>query len=127
MVSETPNRSADEKLRWLLDRNLLYAYGFKHEVFSVLRNGYPAATAGVKNLVVAAIRQGRPSAPPDKQHIADYEQYNLLVWLHDSSPDDQIAHHALAEMQDKHAQFRPREHPDLDVTYGPCKLDLLVL
>lgn len=125
VISESADRTADDKLTWLLTHNLLYVYGFKHEVFSVLKDAYPQASLRVRQEIVTAIETGRPSVQINRQDIVDFEKYNLLVWLTECAPNEEIATAALGKMQELHEQFRPREHPDLDVSWGGMQVGLL--
>jgi hypothetical protein len=55
MISESVDRTADDKLTRLLTHDLFYVYGFKHEVFSVLKDAYPQASLRVRQEIVTAI------------------------------------------------------------------------
>lgn len=116
LVAVDANRSADQKLRWVLDRSALFAGGLKHEVYQVLKTAIPGASSDLREEVLSAVNVG--GAVPDgvenrEQHI-DYDKYNLLVWLASLDPGWGEAAVALENLQREHADFGPREHPDFD-------------
>jgi hypothetical protein len=117
MVAESRSWSPDDRLSWLLAKNLLYAFGFKHEVFAILRDAYPSATVASQERLVKAIEEGRPDVPEGRTDLFDYERFNLLVWLCEHAPEDRIATQARQELVKIHPEYAPREHPDLDVVF----------
>lgn len=118
----TSARNADDKLRWVTDNELLYRFGFKHEVFLLLRAAYPdASEAARQELLRQATLQHKPFT--DDRETADYELFNLIGWLADSDPNCKSAAAAFATLKEKNPGFARREHPDMDswigsVSYG---------
>jgi Domain of unknown function (DUF4020) len=115
-VREADWMSSDEKLAWLVDRNLLYDSSVKHETFEVLANAYVNAGEDARRLTLKRIRQGIPAKdnPGLKKRTREYERYNLLYWLSKTAPDDQSAQEAFRLEQERHSDFAPRDDPDLD-------------
>lgn len=62
-VAESSVLSAEEKLEWVLQKELLYAYGFKHEVFRLLADAYPRATDVSQKALLNRAGQGRARQP----------------------------------------------------------------
>jgi hypothetical protein len=113
-VDCSPQMSASERIEWLLQRDLLFNFDAKHEVYSILRGSLPMASVAAKASVLGTALVGpQPSDEIDDRHFK-YMQYNLLVWIVGADGDWAEAKAALADMQAENPQFSPREHPDLD-------------
>lgn len=115
-VAESPALSADEKLEWVLQKELLYDFGLKHEVFRLLAGAYPAANESLQQHLLDRARLGPQGedARGLEESTRQYEVYNLLVWLHRAAPDSHLTTERFEEMQLAHqGEFEPREHPDL--------------
>ncbi len=115
-VIETPTLYADEKLQWVLQNELLYVYGARHEVFRLLADAYPKASEHLQLRLLERAKLGpreeggRSLEERDRQ----YEIYNLLAWLHRVAPNSHITTQRFEESQQEHqGEFEPREHPDL--------------
>jgi hypothetical protein len=116
-VTESSTMDSDEKLKWVLDEDLLFAYGLKHEVFRLLAIAYPNASEPCQTQLLDRALRG-PQGGDEQGFQADirqYEIYNLLVWLHQVAPDSSLTTQQFEEIQQAHADdFQPRDHPDLD-------------
>ena len=113
------NRSSNEKLQWLLTNNLLFVYGLKHEVFQLLKAAYPQADEAVRQRLLNDVEiylAGSDSGEEDPAAVRrrSYEVYNLLYWLVQIAPHCSLARQKFSEIQARHPEFQPREHPDLD-------------
>jgi hypothetical protein len=113
------NRSSNEKLQWLLTNNWLFVYGLKHEVFQLLKAAYPQADEAVRQWLLNDVEiylAGSDSGEEDPAAVRmrSYEVYNLFYWLVQIAPHCSLARQKLSEIQDRHPEFQPREHPDLD-------------
>lgn len=106
----------DEKLRWVLDQEVLFESPFKHEVFRVLAIVVPNASADTRSRLLASAMDGvdLPDGFPDMERHRAYSTYNLLVWLTQSAPAWLEAQHELERIQNKYPTFGPRDFPDLD-------------
>lgn len=112
-VDKDAQWGSDQKLNWIIQNNLLYAPGLKHEVFLVLQSSYPGASGASRNLLLDEVEKG-----PISEQEADlkaYQTYNLLHWLHESDTDCPSVKERLRKINAAHPEFMPREHPDLDV------------
>ncbi|MDP9474185.1 MAG: DUF4020 domain-containing protein [Actinomycetota bacterium] len=115
-VADSPSLSADEKIEWVLRKEMLYAYGLKHEVFRLLANAYPRASEASQRDLLERVRLGPQGedARGLEERTREYEAYNLLVWLHQVAPDSSLTTDRFEEMQRTYqGEFEPREHPDL--------------
>jgi hypothetical protein len=109
---EARSGEADILLRLLIERDLVFGIATKPEVYRLMRSGYRHASLEVKVELIAHIRG---SVPPEREaEVRDYERYNGLVWLSDGVPADDPIVCALAEEQEQHKDFGPRERPDLN-------------
>jgi len=108
----------DQKVNWLLDRDLLYGMSMKHEVYRTLRLSFALSAEDTQRAVIAKALEG-PKPPDGKdgdevRRALDYMVYNLLHWLSTSAPESSIARDAFEEFKTKHPTFISREYPDLD-------------
>ncbi|HEY9289902.1 MAG TPA: SIR2 family protein [Microlunatus sp.] len=101
--------SADDKLNWLLRRNLLWESPLHHEVFQLIRDALAGASDPVALQLVDAATAGPPS---DDDEYSRYRSYNLLGWLASSAPDLQAAVSAFEHAQSAHPEYRRTGHDD---------------
>ncbi len=106
------DRSPDEKLRWILDENLLYDLDLQHEIYMLL--GDTVALASV--VAVGAVLDRAKDGPQDGGEHSPYVPYNLLAWLHSAAPENATIAEEFTKLQERNPQFATREHPDLNVT-----------
>lgn len=116
LIDGASARSDDEKIRWVLDRNLLFAHAEKHEVYRVLASSLPGAGDDQRARLLAGVLQGPqyPDTLPDADRHSAYGTYNLLVWLNRADPAWEDAATALNQIQSANLTFGPRTFPDLD-------------
>jgi hypothetical protein len=117
--------STDEKLEWILDREVLFESPLKHEVFLLVASAVPQASPDrLSRLLMAAIEgPNLPDDIPDVERHRAYAVYNLLVWLTQSDPSWVEAQRERERLEEENPMFGPREFPDLDswssgVTWG---------
>ena len=110
------SQTADEKLKWLLGRSLLYETDLKHEVYQVLGTAVGDASEEMRANLLTAAQEGPdyPSDIPDHDRHSAYATYNLLIWLTSVAPEWSQAIAALGGVQTANPAFAPREHPDFD-------------
>ncbi len=121
-VALSAHWAADRKIRWLLERDLLYARGLKHEVFTVLKDAYPRSSKELRMATITRANQGYQPVPDGDERTAEYEKYNLILWLHQSDPSCPDTNAAFSEIQAAHSDFGARGRPDLDVEFGPVQV-----
>lgn len=117
LLDADAGRGADDKLSWVLDRNLLFEFDLKHEVYGVLLRSVPHAEPALKARLLEAAVLGTelPEDFPEAERHAAYISYNLLVWLVKADPAWADAEAAMNTVQEANPNFAPREHPDFDV------------
>ena len=120
-IAHATQPTADEKLGWLLQHNLIYRY--KTDVFRFLELNYPKASDELRQRVVHAASAG-PAGTLFNGIGEDtllYERFNLLVWLHHAAPQCDHAREALGKIRRVKPDFRDRERPDLDFSFGEAR------
>jgi hypothetical protein len=115
-AAENTHWTADRKLSWILEQNLLYKYGTKHEVFKLLGNAYPTASHSVQRAILEGAKSGGVAGIPEE--VMKYERYNVINWLRDAAPDSDLTKTEFDSMQQTHPEFRKRDRPDLDVVFN---------
>jgi hypothetical protein len=108
--------NADEKITWLLDKDLLYKSDAIHEVFRLLKSAYPSASEHVRVRLLE--RACRGPEGKDAENLGErsrhYAVYNLLYWLHQAAPDCVLTTQRFEQVQKAHEdQFEPRPNPDM--------------
>ena len=111
----------DNKLQWLTGSGLLYTFGDKHEVFGVIQKAYPLASLEVRKGFLKALEEQYPREERRKYNegTADYELFNLAVWLTKAAPNCNLAADFRARLKEKNPDYGEREHPDMDSWIGP--------
>jgi hypothetical protein len=117
-VSKSAAWSADKKITWLLKQDLLYRFGFKHEVFLVIKDAYARASKKTRSAFLSRASRVRGRS------IRPYEIYNLLYWLTQTAPRCGLARVKFEKFSASHPKFGPREHPDMDAWIGPVRVGL---
>jgi len=115
-ITESLQIDLDEKIAWVLDRDLLYTPGLKHEIFRLLERVYPHTTEPIRVRLLERANRGPlgQAAENLEEMTREYEIFNLLVWLRRVAPDCPLAEEHFKAIQDAHPDFGPREHPDFD-------------
>lgn len=113
--TERPDKTSDEKLRWLLENvRILEGGDCRHEAFRLIREHLPSATDDAREEVLTtALQPPQLDYEADDEHLA-YLTYNLLYWLTLSDPTFDAARSEFERMQVEHPAFGTREHPDFD-------------
>jgi hypothetical protein len=106
------DRSASEKLSWLLEREWLWDLSLQHEVFLLLRDALPTATDEDVRWLVEAAEAGPPTE--GDAEVSPYRSFNLLAWLARCAPDLPLVAAAFDASQASHPEYDPRSHPDLN-------------
>lgn len=118
LIAEDTNRSADDKVAWVTDRETIFLGGVKHEVFRILADTVAEASAAPRAALLEAVRRG-PQFPAGvdevERHIA-YSKFNVLVWITRAAPEWAEAAAELAAVRAEYPNFAEREAPDQDFT-----------
>ncbi|XBH20409.1 SIR2 family protein [Jonesiaceae bacterium BS-20] len=120
LIACSPGISSDEKIIWLLDREILFDLGTKHEAFQVLKFAVPSATPSTRDLLLKKVLAGDPE---DREYegwerTREYEIYNLLVWLTRADPNWRQATDELTRIQQENLDFGERTNPDFSMWHG---------
>jgi hypothetical protein len=107
--------TATQKLRWLLDRDLLFDLPARHEVYGVLADTFEHADTLTRQAVIKRAQKGArvKDSPRLDKGTRQYLTYNLLAWLRQVAPRDEDVQVAFDRQQEDHPEFAPRPDPDL--------------
>ncbi|MGA2400548.1 MAG: DUF4020 domain-containing protein [Syntrophobacteraceae bacterium] len=113
-LAECSTISADNKVEWLVARDLLFDTGCVHEVHRVLRIAYPKTNEGVRKELLRAVKKGYRGERAKRltKETKAYGVYSLLHWLRSAEPACVLAMKAFKSMQQSNPSFKPREYPD---------------
>jgi hypothetical protein len=127
LISETPVLTSNTKIRWLLRKRWLYSESLKHEVFRLLQLTYPSASSRLRSELIKVVLKGPntdiSSNDKERYELAQYQIFNMLVWLYRCAPECPLVEKALQQVKQKNPHFREREHPDLNHWSGPVTWD----
>jgi Domain of unknown function (DUF4020) len=114
-VSINKSWTSDEKITWLLDKDLIYHYPFKHETFQVIKSALPkCGEESLQLLLTKVLSRYDKAVELDEEINTDrYETFNLLSWMNESAPDNKIIEKALVNVKRENPNFLPREYLDL--------------
>lgn len=113
-VTESSFVTPDERIDWLLNNNLLYAFDEKHEVYRLLNVNYPLSSEHLRQRLLNIAAIGPGYVEEDEQGHRSYMIFNLLQWLHKATLDCQHTVKHLEQLQQDHPDFIARDYPDLD-------------
>jgi hypothetical protein len=116
-VARATHWDAPTKITWILQNDLIYVLGLKHEVFAVLENAYGGVSEELRRQVLDRVSGGPTIAGLEPRTIA-YEEYNLTSWLATHAPESSLTKARLSEISEAHPEFVPHEHPDMDAWIG---------
>jgi len=108
--------SADDALVLVEQQGWLYETSLKHEVFLLLERTFPKAMEAAQRRFVAysmSMPVLEEHGDPERKRIADYERYNLAVWLRRIAPESSVAGEHFDALQMANPDFGPRDHPDM--------------
>lgn len=112
--------SADERIEWALERDVIFRSGMKKEVFDVLAAGYPGASPRIRRKLLRRIDRG-DHGPGVKNLSADtlaYERFNVLVWLKRADGACLLVQEAITKITADYPDFAERDYPNFDFWHG---------
>ena len=115
-VGRHPTMSADDKLRWLLQKDWLYSHGLKHEVFHLLKAAFQNSGEALQTSLLERVLRG-PSgedASGIEEKLKSYETFNLICWLVRIAPSFSKAVDARSKLQEANPDFQERSWLDFD-------------
>ena len=116
LMESSSTVSTNEKLEWILDKDVLFEWPLKHEVFRLIASTVPQASPDLLARLLMAATEG-PKLPddiPEVERRRAYSVYNLLVWLTQSDPSWAEAQRERERLEKEKPIFLPREFPDLN-------------
>lgn len=119
-ITVHPERSPEERLKWLLDNTDLHQVSDHHEVYRAVALNYPVAADPTRKAVVDAILARKlPTSDdcPDKKQAARLH-FDWLSWLLQAKPDCALASEVLAPIKSQYPEWRPSDHPDFTFWIG---------
>ncbi|MFZ1548598.1 MAG: DUF4020 domain-containing protein, partial [Candidatus Nitrotoga sp.] len=110
-----PEKSADDRLNWLMTHVGLHGLAEHHEVYRAVAQAYPAASSKVKQVVVDAVLRQQL---PDTENWTAAERtaqahFDWLDWLHQADPACELVQAALTPIKSAYPDWSQREHPDM--------------
>jgi len=113
-VSFTSHLIANDKIKWVIDKDFLFVHGLKHEIFQLLKNAYPNADLKWRKILLDEAIKKIDNLSDQKD--GEHKEYiiNLLYWLSLSAPDCRETDTQLALVKKAHPDFQPRKYPDPD-------------
>lgn len=126
-MSARTDLSADEKIDWVLENCDIHATATHHEIYRAVGLTYPQASGETRSDLIDAVLAFR--WPRETETESDrYAAYHHLEWLHWLSAADtgcDLAMQAINDIQVRHPEFRPSEHPDFTLFHwgGTMSLD----
>jgi hypothetical protein len=123
-ITEDPQQSHEERLKWLLDRIGLHELSEHHEVHRAVALSYATAADPARKAVVEAILVHKLPAfddwPAEKRTARSH--FDWLSWLIQAKPDCPLAGASLAPIRVQYPDWRTSDHPDLTHWMGSEKL-----
>ncbi|MGI8393479.1 SIR2 family protein [Leucobacter sp. W1038] len=113
-LTESRPSEADSLIGRMISQGLILSRSHKPEVFRLLKEMYPHASAEICAELLNHIQE--TSAAPGGIEVSDSERFNAVDWLTRQVKEDDPAHQLLREMKQEHPEFSPREEPNLDAT-----------
>lgn len=105
---------SDKKIDWILQKNWLYTYGLRHEVFRLLKIAYPKSSRKIRVRLLEKINKN-PTLKRYSKETREHAKFKLIAWLNNADKKCSLAAEYLRKIQSKHPEFKLGEHPDLDV------------
>lgn len=121
-VADHPQKSADERLRWLLTHLGLRDTAAHHEIYRAVALAYPGSSSETRRILVDAVlaQQVPDSAYGTAEESTARAHFDWLSWLEQADPNCPIVQVALKPIKAEYPEWRLPDHPDLthDVTSG---------
>lgn len=115
-----PQYSANDRIAWVLTKDLVFRSGMKKEVFDILSSSYPKSSLAVRRRLIRYIDRGyhgRDKHKWDAETLA-YEKFNVLVWLRRSDPTCPLVESAISAILGLYPKFSERDYPQFDSWHG---------
>ena len=118
--SERNDVTSDEKLDWLRKSGWIFDLWLRHELMRLVATSLPQASLPCIDVLVEHVSAGPPEdAVLRRMDAASRTEhcerliFKWLAWITRYAPDDVInARRSLEEIQARHPEWRPSDHPD---------------
>ena len=111
------DKSATEKIDWLLSRDDILDYATEDETLQVLRAAYSSATTQQREKFIhAVLAYSWPlEDEEDRDNQAARKHFHWLSWLNQSDPNCTLTKQALESVQRDYPDYPPQEEPEIDI------------
>lgn len=119
-----PEKSADDRLNWLMTHVELHSLAEHHEVYRAVAQAYPAASSEVKQAVVDAVLRHQLSDTENRTAAERTARahFDWLDWLHQADPACELVQAALNPIKTTYPDLSRNEHPDMTHWVGPVQM-----
>jgi len=105
-LADSTRRSADEKIRWLREKDIQFLIIARVEIQNLLGNTYRLATHAVRLNFINYLHQELLAA--SNQSREQLEIFDLIKWIYELDPKCELASNTYSEVRDKYPQLVPR-------------------
>jgi hypothetical protein len=124
-IRESYNLTADEKIEWIINRDLLWAINEMHEIFQLLKDTYQFASENIRLNLLKKIESGYQVK--EGENIDEKIRINAVIkaldWLHRADPSCPLVAERFKKMKSKNPEYKEPEYLDLHhwigSVYGP--------
>ena len=113
-ITVQPDKSADDRLKWLLVHDVFHGFLEHHEVYQAVACSYAGAGDAMRRAVVAAVLAHQLPASLDRtaEMRTARLHFDWLSWLLRAKTDCAVAGAALATIKASYPDWQPAKHPD---------------
>lgn len=118
-----PERTPEERLKWLLDRVGLHELSEHHEVHRAVALSYGTSADPARRAVVdGVLAHTEPASDrwPAEERTAR-SHFDWLSWLLQAKPGCPVADAALAPIKAQYPDWQPSDHPDFNHWIGSAR------
>lgn len=113
-VAAHPQKSADERLRWLMTHMDLYDSTIHHEIYRAVAQAYTGSSPETRRAVVEAVLMQKlpDSAYESAEKNTERAYFDWLAWLERADSNCPIVQTALVPIKAKYSEWKLSERPD---------------
>lgn len=114
-LADARSSEADELIVVLIQRGLPFVFRSRPEVFRLIAFAYENASEASKAAFIDYVQTA--SRSPEEHEIADYDRYNIFVWLSSRAPQDDPVRSVRDEIE-RQRGFEPDPSPNLTMGFS---------
>lgn len=115
LLTESNDLAAGDKVRLIVENNLLYSYPAHHEVFRLLQVVAKSLSRLEREAVLKAIHEEQASSFIDgNERLRRRVEFDRLEWLRREVDDWQELDESIDLIREGRPEIEVREHPDMD-------------